>query len=38
MLGGASAKSKPSLKGDKKPDLAAESQHGAAKKGVCIVM
>jgi hypothetical protein len=37
MLGGA-AKSKSHLKGDKRPDVAAGSQHGAADQGVCIVM
>ena len=36
MLGGA-PKSKH-LKGDKRPDVAAASQHGVAENGACIVM
>jgi hypothetical protein len=38
MLGGAPSRSSRSLKGDKKPDVAAKSQHGATEKGACIVM
>ncbi|KAK4936959.1 hypothetical protein LTR10_022269 [Elasticomyces elasticus] len=42
MLGGppgrTSSRSGRSLKGDKKPDVAARSQHGAAEQGSCTVM
>jgi hypothetical protein len=39
MLGGAPSRSGRSLKGDKKPDVAAGSQHGATEQqGACIVM
>ena len=37
MLGGA-AKSKSHLKGDKKPDVAAGSQHGAGDQSSCTIM
>ncbi|KAJ9602262.1 hypothetical protein H2200_013117 [Cladophialophora chaetospira] len=38
MLGGQSSRGSRSLKGDKKPDVAAKSQHGATEQGACIVM
>jgi len=38
MLGGGSSRGSRSLKGDKKPDVAAKSQHGATDQGACIVM
>ncbi|KAK5284527.1 hypothetical protein LTR20_000835 [Exophiala xenobiotica] len=38
MLGGAPSRSSRSLKGDKKPDVAARPQHGAAEQSSCTVM
>ncbi|KAJ4580572.1 hypothetical protein HRR83_003519 [Exophiala dermatitidis] len=38
MLGGAPPRSSRSLKGEKKPDVAAKPQHGATEQGACIVM
>lgn len=38
MLGGAPSRPSRSLKGDKKPDVAARSQHGATEPSACIVM
>jgi hypothetical protein len=38
MMGGTSGSSKRPLKGDKKPDVAARSQHGATDQGACTVM
>ncbi|KIX00269.1 uncharacterized protein Z518_10408 [Rhinocladiella mackenziei CBS 650.93] len=38
MLGGAPSRSGRSLKGEKKPDVAARSQHGATDQSACAVM